>query len=44
MSAAASSGADPNRRAYWLKTLHRWHWISAAPTVMGTHSSMARGG
>jgi len=21
---------DPKRRAWWLKTLHRWHWISAA--------------
>lgn len=20
----------PRRRAYWLKTLHQWHWISAA--------------
>ena len=34
MSAAASSGADPNRRAYWLKTLHRWHWISAALSLV----------
>ncbi len=21
---------DPKRRAWWLKTLHQWHWISAA--------------
>lgn len=21
---------DPRRRAYWLKTLHQWHWISSA--------------
>lgn len=21
---------DPKRRAYWLKTLHQWHWISSA--------------
>lgn len=21
---------DQRRRAYWLKTLHQWHWISAA--------------
>jgi len=34
VSAAASNGADPNRRAYWLKTLHRWHWISAALSLV----------
>lgn len=34
MSAAASDRADPNRRAYWLKTLHRWHWISAALSLV----------
>lgn len=34
MSPAAASGADPNRRAYWLKTLHRWHWISAALSLV----------
>ncbi|MFK3650667.1 PepSY-associated TM helix domain-containing protein [Lysobacter enzymogenes] len=34
MSAAASAGADANRRAYWLKTLHRWHWISAALSLV----------
>jgi hypothetical protein len=22
--------SDNQRRAYWLKTLHRWHWISSA--------------
>ncbi len=22
--------SNPKRRAYWLKTLHQWHWISAA--------------
>lgn len=26
----ATPAGDPSRRAYWLKTLHRWHWISAA--------------
>lgn len=34
MSASASAGADANRRAYWLKTLHRWHWISAALSLV----------
>ncbi len=23
------------RRAYWLKTLHQWHWISAALSLAG---------
>ncbi|MEG3790205.1 PepSY-associated TM helix domain-containing protein [Lysobacter sp. CCNWLW3] len=27
---ARESAAQAGRRAYWLKTLHRWHWISAA--------------
>ncbi len=26
---------DPTRRAYWLKTLHRWHWISSALCLLG---------
>lgn len=30
---AAQTG--PARRAYWLKTLHRWHWISAALSLIG---------
>ncbi len=36
MSAAgpAARAGDPNRRAYWLKTLHRWHWISAAVSLV----------
>ncbi len=29
--ATAQSGATPpKRRAYWLKTLHEWHWVSSA--------------
>lgn len=32
MNAAAKSAP---RRAYWLKTLHQWHWISAALSLMG---------
>jgi len=31
---AASATIDPNRRSYWLKTLHRWHWISAAVSLI----------
>lgn len=23
------------RRAYWLKTLHQWHWISSAVSLIG---------
>ena len=26
---------DPKRRAYWLKTLHQWHWISSAVCLLG---------
>lgn len=26
---------DPRRRAYWLKTLHQWHWISSAVCLLG---------
>jgi len=24
-----------SRRAYWLKTLHQWHWISSALSLLG---------
>lgn len=26
---------DNRRRAYWLKTLHQWHWISSAMCLLG---------
>ncbi|MBL8300597.1 MAG: PepSY-associated TM helix domain-containing protein [Rhodanobacteraceae bacterium] len=26
---------DPQRRASWLKTLHQWHWISSAVSLIG---------
>ena len=26
---------DRKRRAFWLKTLHQWHWISAALCLFG---------
>jgi hypothetical protein len=32
MTAAAS---DNSRRAYWLKTLHEWHWVSSALCLIG---------
>ncbi len=33
MTSAASS--DNRRRAYWLKTLHEWHWVSSALCLIG---------
>lgn len=27
--------SNPMRRAYWLKTLHQWHWISSALCLVG---------
>ena len=27
--------SNPQRRAYWLKTLHQWHWISSALSLLG---------
>lgn len=32
MTAAVSNSP---RRAYWLKTLHQWHWISSAICLLG---------
>lgn len=29
------SPTTPRRRAYWLKTLHQWHWISSALCLLG---------
>jgi hypothetical protein len=31
---SSMSGTTP-RRAYWLKTLHQWHWISSALSLLG---------
>lgn len=33
--ARSTRAADPARRAYWLKTLHQWHWISSALCLVG---------
>lgn len=30
-----ASAPDSRRRAYWLKTLHEWHWISSALSLIG---------
>jgi len=27
--------SDNRRRAYWLKTLHEWHWVSSAICLIG---------
>ena len=37
MTAAASNTTptDNRRRAYWLKTLHEWHWVSSAMCLIG---------
>ena len=37
MSSTSAIGAPAaqRRRAYWLKTLHQWHWISSAACLLG---------
>ena len=30
-----SATASTRRRAYWLKTLHEWHWVSSALCLIG---------
>lgn len=30
-----SLGAGQQRRAFWLKHLHRWHWVSSALCLIG---------
>lgn len=29
------ASSPPQRRSYWLKTLHQWHWMSAALSLAG---------
>ncbi|RIX74653.1 PepSY-associated TM helix domain-containing protein [Acidovorax cavernicola] len=31
----APARSDNRRRAYWLKTLHEWHWVSSAICLVG---------
>ena len=38
MSPAPATAPDPGRqqrRGFWLRTLHQWHWISAAVCLVG---------
>lgn len=30
-----ASGIDQGRRAFWLKNLHQWHWVSSALCLIG---------
>ena len=30
-----TASAPNSRRAYWLKTLHEWHWVSSALCLLG---------
>ena len=32
---ASSPSTQQQRRGYWLRTLHQWHWISAAVCLIG---------
>ncbi|HTU12790.1 MAG TPA: PepSY-associated TM helix domain-containing protein [Allosphingosinicella sp.] len=34
-SRPAPAATPKHRRAYWLKQLHRWHWISSAISLIG---------
>jgi uncharacterized protein len=34
-AAAMDRRTDSQRRAWWLKNLHQWHWISAAVCLLG---------
>jgi hypothetical protein len=35
MSRSDARSVDSRRRSWWLKNLHRWHWISAALCLIG---------
>lgn len=35
MPATVDPSRQARRRSYWLKTLHQWHWISAALCLIG---------
>ncbi|AXI84045.1 hypothetical protein FUT69_02290 [Xylella taiwanensis] len=34
-STAADPGVHRQRRSFWLRTLHQWHWISSAICLVG---------
>ena len=31
----SASASNQQRRAFWLKHLHQWHWISSAICLIG---------
>lgn len=35
MNRASPANNGQQRRSYWLKTLHQWHWISSAVCLIG---------
>ena len=35
MSPAHAQSTQQQRRGYWLRTLHQWHWISASICLVG---------
>lgn len=35
MPALSPTSTQQQRRGYWLRTLHQWHWISAAVCLVG---------
>jgi len=35
LSPSPSTATRQQRRGYWLRTLHQWHWISAAMSLVG---------
>ena len=35
MSPVHAQSTQQQRRGYWLRTLHQWHWISAAVCLIG---------
>ena len=35
MSSSASPAIQQQRRGFWLRTLHQWHWISSAVCLIG---------
>jgi hypothetical protein len=35
LSSSASPALQQQRRGFWLRTLHQWHWISSAVCLIG---------
>jgi hypothetical protein len=35
VAARSSTARDQKNRAFWLKHLHQWHWVSAAACLIG---------